>query len=186
MVVGGSALTLAALGASCAGTVVGGDDSGEGGNVSTQSSQSGTPTQSGQPTTSSGTTGSNAVVYGSDPGRVTIRAMSRGLTCADPTQDPPFEECDWAVLEITVPAAQFVVGAVFGPESPDCENFMQEYDAAGPDGTCAGGGGGGALFGTVEIVSIDPSGVHLVLDGYDTFFFDHFEPDGSVTAENCL
>lgn len=132
---GASAIAVAVLGASCAGTVTTGEDGG-GGNASTQSSQSGT--QSGQPTTSSGTTSSNAVVYASEPGRVTIRAMSRGLTCSDPTEAPPFEECDWAVLEITLPADQFVAGAVFGPESADAQNFIQESDAAGPDGTCAG------------------------------------------------
>ncbi len=187
-VFGSVALAAAGLFASgCSGTVV--VDGGEGGSDGVTTSSS--PTTSVSPTTttttgmstSSGPIDGPAYIYESSPGVATFRVTTFGATCANPTQSPPFEQCDWAVLEIEFPISGWVAGTTYGPSSSSAQAFFQESGAGAPP-DCPGTGGGGGLFGTFTIESVSDAGTVVTLAGWKGAFLDH-EVDGTFTAENC-
>src|SRR5262249_52388272 len=57
----------------------------------------------------------DVILYGSDP--VTLRMTSFPLTCADPKQDPPYNQCNWYTIEVTFPAALLKPGPL--PKNDD-------------------------------------------------------------------
>jgi hypothetical protein len=181
-----ASVALASVGVAasgCSGTVV--VDGGEGGSdgvTTTSSPTTSSPTTSVTPTTS-GPMVAPAYIYESSPGVATFRLTTFGASCADPTLNPPFEQCDWAVLEIEFPLDAWVAGTTYDPSSSSATAFFQESGAGAPP-DCPGTGGGGGLFGTFTIQSVSDAGTVVTLSGWNSAFLDH-EVDGTFTAENC-
>lgn len=126
----------------------------------------------------------DVILYGSDP--VTLRMTSFALTCAEPEQPPPYEQCNWYTIEVTFPAALLKPGPL--PKNDESVQFFESL--SGPPnssmpGDCPGGGGGGPLSdGDWTILSVDANSVTFSLANFTESFIDH-DLNGTHTAERC-
>lgn len=99
-----------------------------------------------------------------------LRVTSYGLTCASAADEPPFEECGWYDLDITLFVDALTPGLLVTPES-GLGSASTVSNEPGP--MCGGSGSGGGLLGDVTIVDVGPNGVELVLGpGWDIVSFD--------------
>lgn len=109
-----------------------------------------------------------------------LRVVSFPMTCATADVDPPFGDCGWYDIDITLFVDELFAGLVATPESGIGTATVSAADP-GPD--CGGLGGGGGLFGDVTIVDVDDDAVVVALGPGWEFFGD---PDLSPVGESVL
>ncbi len=187
-----SALLCIAV-AACGASVVGGGGaggSGGSGGDDTTSGMGGVPATSGGGMGGVGGGSPNAIVYGS--GVVTFRVATFPLSCADTMASPPYDQCGWFNLEITLPEGYVEVGTVDISTVPEATLYVSEatppYSSTPGDcgGTAAvsGGFGSGALSGVLDILDVGPSAVTFTLSGSGDWSSD-VNVDGTYVAPRC-
>lgn len=143
-------------------------------------------------TTASSSTGAggapNAIVYGDST--VTFRVSNVPLDCSAPTESPPFSECSWFNVEISMPAANVQVGTIDLGADGSVSVYTQEATApySSTPGDCGGtaavtGGGMGAMFGLLDITDVSAANVTFTLS--QTSFFLDQDANGTYTAPRC-
>jgi PPE-repeat protein len=114
----------------------------------------------------------DGLAYDLGGGLTALRVASFPLDCGAPDESPPFEQCGWFDLELSVVATDVTPGTTLTPSDPVAQAYFSEA-GVGPPGDCPGGGAGGPLFGAVTIVDVDDDSVVIDLDeAWDTVTID--------------
>ncbi len=186
-------LSFAALGATACGSVVTcPDGSCDGSAIGAANGKDGEGGAGGSSTTSgndtgAGGSGTQAVLYPSGDGRVTLRLTTFGVSCAAPQAASPYSVCGWADIEIAFPVELLVDGAL-DTSLPEVTLYMTETigDTAYPD-TCGGSAAattaGGGPFGQVAFADVASDAVLVTVSGFDGYVQQHV--DGTYETPRC-